>query len=415
MALLAFPAAAAAGSPSGGPAHAASKTATSILHTTVPAKGKYLVIVWVRSRGRHSRLVDVYLSGQPMRAVTANPWWGAAVYYVLNLSPTKLAVRTVNAPPAVQVRTTLTLRTSTAATAPTTTTTAPPPTSSTPSSSSSSPSSSSSTSTTTTTTTTPPPPPPPATDPWGPYTNLAWEDNFAQDYVSDGSRANQQPSSQYWNFDNWGGCGNNTLSTNTNSPANASLTSNGLAITALSSGGGRYTSAQVDTAGKISWGPGSTIEARIEMAAGQGLCPAFWMLSDNPPPNQGEIDVVEAPSFGATATEAWYTLHGPGPTSQQYESGELAAGSLANVWHNYTVTWGPASITWSMDGNVMATATQYSLVAGSSWATYASNGNYHLLIDLAVGGWPCYDNSVGPNCSPPASATMTVQWVKVFH
>jgi beta-glucanase (GH16 family) len=351
-----------------------------------------------------------------MRSVVANPWWGAAVYYTLSLSPTKLSVRTVNAPPGVAVRVTLSLRKGTASTTPaanSTTSSAPPA----PSSSSTTTGGTTATTTTTTTTTPPPPPPPPPgpADPYGPYTTTFWEDNFAQDYVSGGSQPNQFPSGSSWGLDNWGSCGSGTLSQSSYSSQNTSLTSNGLAITAVANGYGGYSSAQVDSAGRVSFLPGTTIEARIRMPSGQGLCPAFWMLSDNPPPNQGEIDVVEAPSFGPSATTGFFDLHGPGAVSQQYESAETAAGSLAGIWHNYAVTWGLYSISWSMDGNLLATANPNSLTAGSSWSTYSNDGAYHLIFDLAVGGWPCADQPVGPSCSPPASATMYVQWVKAFH
>jgi len=76
-------------------------------------------------------------------------------------------------------------------------------------------------------------------------------------------------------------------------------------------------------------------------------------------------------------------------------------------------TWSTSSITWSIDGTAYATANAAALVAGSSWSTYSGSA-YHLLLSLAVGGWPCHDASVGPSCSPPSSATMYVQWVKVF-
>jgi beta-glucanase (GH16 family) len=417
IALLGVPAAAAASSQ---PAHAAAKTATSILHTTVPAKGKYLLIVWVRSRTKHSRVVDVYLSGQRMQQVRANPWWGAAVYYTLSLSATKLAVRTVNAPPAVEVRATLSLRKTTSAPstshgltsggAPSGSTTAPATTTTTTTTTATPPS---------TTPTTPPSTPPsttPPADPYGPFSTVQWQDNFAQDYVSGGSAPNQLPSTSTWNLDNWGSCGPGTLSATTTSAQNAYLTSNGLAITAAEVGtSGHWNSAQIDSQGHVSFGPGSTIEARIMMPAGVDMCPAFWLLSDNPPPNQGEIDIVEAPAFTSQATAAIFTLHGPGATSQQFEANETAVGGLAGVWHNFAVTWTATSIVWTIDGTPYATATANSLVAGASWSTYGANGPYHLIFDLAVGGWPCADQPYGASCSPATSATMYVQWVKVFR
>jgi hypothetical protein len=367
-----------------------------VVRGSAQAKGKYELIVWVRSRSKHSRIVQVHLTGQRTRTVRADPWWGARLYYELKLKRTKLTIVTENAAPAVQVRAWLISKKKSPA--PTTTTTAPTSPPSAPASNS---------------TTTPPPPPPPpvAPDPYGPYTTLSWEDNFAQDFVNGNSLPNQQPNSSEWTPDTWGGCGGNTLSTDVTDSSGADLTPSGLALNADQTGPNSWNAAQVDSGGKVSFSPGTTIEARIDMPSGQGLCPAFWMLG-NDNSNQGEIDVVEAPSFGPTATDAFFTLHGPGDPSQKYSSYESSLGSLSGTWHNYAVTWTSSEIIWSIDGVVYATADASSLAVGSSWSPF--DGSFYLIFDLAVGGWPCTDQSVGPGCDPPATATMSVQWVKAF-
>jgi hypothetical protein len=429
FALLAYPAAAAAtAGASTQSAHSAAKTATSIIHTTVPAKGKYLLTVDVRSRGKHARVVEVYLPGQPMRTVTANPWWGAALYYRLTLSQTKLVVRTVNAPPAVAVRATLSLRKaakSTTSGSPTTNT-APPAKSTTPPTSGG----------TTTTTTTTPPPPPPSSSPCN-VGSPKFCDDFQSDFTSGGSAPYQLPAASKWTLDNWGGCGPPTASnpygtmsqSNTNvagessynldgvNPAtNASLTSNGLAITAVPiPGSHNYVSAQIDSAGHFS-GQYGTVEASIEMPPGQGLCPGFWMLGDGNIPGSsipGEIDIVEAPSFvGGMGTQYYFDLHGlpVNGTTQQYSTSTPV--NLVG-FHTFAITWTPTQIVWTIDGNPYAVANQNALVAGASWAQGFDYGNFHLIFDLAVGGWPCDPNPSGcPPVVSPAPATMYIQWVK---
>ena len=421
LALLLVPAAASAATGSG-QAHAAAKTATSILHTTVPAKGKYLLIVYVRSRSKHSRQVNVYIPGQRMRTVVANPWWGAAVYYRLNLSPTGLVVRTVNAPPAVQVRASLKLRNASSSSSSTTTSAngAPPgPT----------------TTTTTTVTTTPPVTTPPVTTPpvttpnpiVAPYTKQVFADNFQTEYGA----GQQLPSAGTWGFDNWGGCGgpsagnprgtvsqNNTGSLDgISSSQNAYLTPNGLAITAVSVGGGNYVSAQLDTSGRFSQQYGM-VEASIWMPAAQGLCPGFWMLGDSNiaggSSSPGEIDVVEAPSFGGgLGSPAYFDLHGF--SVQQVYNTSTSAVNLSSGFHTYAIVWTPTSISWLIDGTVYASATQASLVAGGSWANDFSYARFHLILDLAVGGWPCDTGTCGPTQAPAPSYTMYVQWVKWFQ
>jgi beta-glucanase (GH16 family) len=446
LGLLALPAAAAAASDVSAipQAHSATKTATSILHTTVPAKGKYLLIVWVRSRTKHSRLVDVYIAGHPMKSVVANPWWGAAVYYTLNLSPTKLAVRTVNAPPAVAVRATLSLRKASPSAS-----TVPTPDAVT-TGASTAPSTSSST-TPTTTTTAPPPPttttPPPTNSEFG--STPIFSDNFQQDFAQNQT----EPSSTTWNLDNWGSCGGGTLSQDNtgdggpgttnyyidgiNPDRNAYLTSNGLAITAIPDGGDSYASAQVDSQpnanGSSDQGFSSAygmVEASIQMPQAangepaQGLCPGFWMLGDTDIPAStipGEIDVIEAPTFGgAQGYPAYFDLHGTdvsspyGPTSQQYSESTTAAGNLAAGFHTYSIAWTPSTITWSVDGTPYYTASQTALVAGGSWIENFDTSKFHLIFTLAVGGWPCGSGLCAPESSPPQDYTMYVQWVKWF-
>jgi beta-glucanase (GH16 family) len=415
--LLALPAAAAASTAPPLQAHSASKTATSILHQAVPTQGSYLLIVYVRSRGKHSRLVDVYIPGQKMRSVVANPWWGAAVYYRLSLSTSKLLVRTVNAPPAVQVRAKLSLRKAATPTSPASTT----------------PASTTSPSTTTTTTTTTPVSTPPVTTPPpapSPYTNLVWSDNFQNDFAAAGSAPNQLPNATDWSLDDWGSCGDGTISqSNTNSPGtsntnldginpdqNAYLTSNGLAITAVRTSSGSYVSAQVDSVGKVSRQYGE-VEASIELPQAQGMCPAFWMLGDSNitgSSSPGEIDVVEAPTFGNSFSGDYFDLHGVN-TTQIYETSTPFTPALESGFHTYAIIWTPTSITWTIDGIAYASASQASLIAGASWSNALSYGTFHLIFDLAIAGWACDFGSCAPESSPASSYTMYIQWVKWFQ
>lgn len=390
-----------AGVAQGAPAHAATKTQTVVLRGSATARGTFDVVVGVRSRIWRAVRVKVYVTGKRPHTLWASASWGDQTRFRVTLTGKRVTVRAVSETSGVDVRARL-LRVgaapaapaaqSPAAVAPSTPAPASPTTPTVPAS-------------------TPPTPPP------GPYQTLDWQDNFAQDYVSDGSTPGNLPNSNTWSLDYAGGCGTNTLSTDvtTASPTASNyvdLTPSGLAINAIETSPGSWTSAQIDTAGNASFGPGSTIEARIYMPTGQGLCPAFWMVSDNTT-NPGEIDVVEAPTFVGEQSPlaAYFTLHGPGPVSQQWEQSESSV-NLAG-WHTYSVTWSADAIIWSVDGTPYATADAAALIPGASWSTY-SDSNYHIIFDLAVGGWPCADNSAGPDCAPPSSATMFVQWVRVW-
>ncbi|HEY6475835.1 MAG TPA: glycoside hydrolase family 16 protein [Polyangia bacterium] len=385
-----------------GAATPVTKMATAIIRTHLRSQGKYELIVYVRSRTKHDKYVKIFVSGQGSERVLAKPWWGAAAHFKFTFTGKELTIRTVNSPPAVQIRTTLIRKTTPTrkstptnppAAAPPVTTPAPAPT--------------------------PTPAPAVPADPFGPYTTVVWEDNFAQDFVAGGSVANQLPNPNTWSFDTWGGCGTNTLSVNRsgtdpNRAQNASLTANGLALTATSNGSGGWNAAQIDSIGNAHFGPGTSIEARIMLPLGQGLCPAFWMIGDNTS-NEGEIDVVEAPTFSGQLTPAtvWFDLHGPSNPSQEYEGSGNTGASLGGAWHDFEITWESNELIWSIDGTVYGLADAANLTAGN-WSTFAAPNTFHLLFDLAVGGWPCNGAAVGPGCSPPSSATMYVQWVKAF-
>ena len=382
----------AAGASANPAAHAAARTATLLIR---PASvGKYEVIVWVRSRNKHSRMVHVYLTGQPMQTIRAQPWWGARVYYTLKLTTTTLTVRTVNPAPAVQVRASLILKGATVK--PTTTT---------------------STTTTVTTTTTPPaapapapapPPPPPANPPYSTtFTNLVWDEEFT-------GAAGTAPDSQ-WTYDTGASCGDPGCSVDTSSTANAALDGNGdLAITALHSGSG-YTAAQLETVPSVTFHVGEELDARVKLPPGQGLWGGFWFYQSTTaggspcaPANCGELDVMEAPEFGPLPLQDFFDLHGPlnGSNQQQFSTGPWF-GDLSAGYHVYGVSWAPGLISWTVDGTIFAQATPGSLDPGSTWEF--DQGNYRMLLDLAVGGWPG-----PPTASTVFPATMLVDWVRVY-
>jgi beta-glucanase (GH16 family) len=244
------------------------------------------------------------------------------------------------------------------------------------------------------------------------YTKLVWSDEF-------GGRAGSAPSSSNWIHDVGAyGAGNNELETYTNSTSNASVDGQGhLAIVARRQtptgppGQVRsYSSARLETQGLFSASYG-LIEARMQIPAGAGLWPAFWMLGDNITtvgwPACGEIDVME--TIGKNPFTVYGTIHGPsGSTSYQVGSTDVSAGSLASGFHTYAVSWSPNSVTWLLDGTPYATVTPSNLAPGQTWVF---NQPFHLLLNLAVGG-----NWAGPpNASTRFPATLLVDWVRVYQ
>jgi hypothetical protein len=384
-------------------------TAESTVSAPVTTPGSYLAVVTLRARARRER-VTLYLTGAPRREVRASPWAATRVSYRLALTGGRVRARAVSDAPAVRLALALVRQQTVASGAPSSrapaATTPPASTSTLSAAAPPPPAPIVPPPVTTPPVTTPPPPPPIAPDP---YTNLKFDDEFS-------GPAGTPPSSQYWGSDVPGsGCGGGTLSTDTSSTANASVNGQGqLVISALPNGGG-YTSAQLDTAGHYSFEYGSA-QARILVPPGQGLCSAFWLLGDSTAsspcgwPGCGEIDALEAPSFGPVPVNAVFTLHGTiaGGQTQQFETSTNALGNLSAGWHTYGIIWRPGSITWTIDGVAYATATPSTLVPGSTWAY--DNRPFHLLLDLAVGGWPG-----SPTGGAEFPAHLLVDWVRVYQ
>jgi len=168
-----------------------------------------------------------------------------------------------------------------------------------------------------------------------------------------------------------------------------------------------YTSGWVETTNKMSLGYG-TITARIQVPAGQGLWPAFWLKGadeqTNPWPASGEIDVLELPS---TTTTIYSTLHGPiagtSNTQQAQVIGNLP--DLSTGYHNFWVTHLPDQITFGVDNVTLGTLTPASLAPGSTWVY---NRPMQVTLNLAVGGpW-----AGSPNNSTGFPAKMYVDSIR---
>ena len=239
----------------------------------------------------------------------------------------------------------------------------------------------------------------------GAYRRLVWSDEFS-------GPAGAPPDPANWVEDGDSGCGPGTLSTNTQTTANAALDGTGnLAITVRRGAGGSYTSAQLDSRGLVSMQYGE-IEARIELPVGSGMCSAFWMVGDStgvPCTEQcGEIDIME--NISRLPDTAFATLHGPisGVSNfQQWEQSVTAATPLTGSWHTYGLIWRPNRITWTVDGLPYATATPSQLPPSARWVF--DGHSFHILLDVAVGGWP---GAPRPDARFPAA--MRVDWVRVY-
>ena len=220
------------------------------------------------------------------------------------------------------------------------------------------------------------------------------------------------------------GWGNNELQYYV--PDNAMIVNGVLEITARRETVGNYgyTSARINTQDRFAFQYGR-IEASIKLPAGQGLWPAFWMLSqdsqylcDGEPcvwAATGEIDIGEAVNLDGTGgNEIFGTIHyGGEETSFQNTSSGVSYTPGVDVtedFHTYALEWDENEIRWYFNGQLYAMENSWSSTADNGGNGAPFNQPFHILLNVAVGG----DFPGSPNGTTPFPSTMEVDWVRVY-
>jgi beta-glucanase (GH16 family) len=167
-----------------------------------------------------------------------------------------------------------------------------------------------------------------------------------------------------------------------------------------------FISGRINTHGKFEFTYG-TASARLKMAAGAGLWPAFWALGQGKWPDSGEIDIMETVGDSSWVSHA---LHGPGyfgNTPLAYRS-FFPKGIDVTQWHTYTVNWAPDKLVFSVDGKVTYTVTKDMVEKYGRWAF--DNPKY-IILNYALGGG--YPQGVNKITTPyPGISQSTVDKIK---
>ncbi len=241
-----------------------------------------------------------------------------------------------------------------------------------------------------------------------PNCTLAWFDEFDGTSVDTNKWEFMLGDGSAYGIPGWG---NNELQyyrTNNATVANGELT-----ITAKkeSFGGKAYTSSRLRTLNKGDWTYGR-FEMRAKLPSGQGLWPAFWMLSSVPDYGgwaaSGEVDIME--SKGQNPEKIYNTLHygGPFPANTFSGSGTFLPAGTAGSFHEYAIEWQRGEIRWYVDDQLVSTQNSWYSTAGPFPAPF--DVNFHLLLNFAVGG-----NFVGnPSDSTVFPATYVIDYVRVY-
>jgi uncharacterized surface protein with fasciclin (FAS1) repeats/beta-glucanase (GH16 family) len=224
------------------------------------------------------------------------------------------------------------------------------------------------------------------------------------------------------NTENWGfqlgdgteagipGWGNQELQIYTSDEANASIgldeDNSVLMITAREDGEGGYTSARLNSSGKVSIRYGKIV-GRMKLPETQGLWPAFWTLGDATEviwPGIGEIDIMEL--TGDTPNKTFHTVH--------YVNGEQRYNFIGQDFFNdekfsdgyneFMIDWTPENITWYVNGEQA-----FQLPITEDMQEFKRS--HHLLLNVAVGG-----NLPGnPDGTSVFPQTMYVDYVRVYE
>jgi beta-glucanase (GH16 family) len=253
---------------------------------------------------------------------------------------------------------------------------------------------------------------PPVLPPGSGFT-LVWSEEFS-------SANGSAPDPSKWAYDLGGsGWGNQELESYTSRPQNVQIQNGNLVITALrenytgADGIARgYTSARLKTQNLFTQAYGR-FEARIKIAKGQGIWPAFWMLGNditqNGWPRCGEIDIME--NIGREPGIIHGSLHGPSSTaltSDLTTTFSLPAGqNYSDDFHLFAIEWEPGAVRFYVDSNNYATFTQAQWPAGGQWV-FAHP--FFVILNLAVGGvWPG-----SPDDTTQFPQQMLVDYVRVY-
>lgn len=230
-----------------------------------------------------------------------------------------------------------------------------------------------------------------------------------------------------WRYDLADGCpgtcgwGNNEKEYYTNSPENIALNGQGqlrivgrVAPAGLSCyyGACRYTSAKVTTRGKMEASPPGRVEARIKLALGQGLWPAFWMLGRNIGtvgwPTSGEFDIME--NKGSDSLRTSSAVHGPGYSGNTpfVHLQPLAHGTIASEFHTFAMEWDSLHIRYFVDDSVHYVVSRSDVQQYGNWVFDQPS---FVILNLAIGGH--FDGD--PQSDAIFPATMLVDYVRVYR
>ncbi|MBN2355969.1 glycoside hydrolase family 16 protein [candidate division KSB1 bacterium] len=174
-----------------------------------------------------------------------------------------------------------------------------------------------------------------------------------------------------------------------------------------------YTSARLVTREKGDWTYGK-FEIRAKLPYGRGTWPALWMLptqwtyGDGGWPDNGEIDIMEHVGHNPGVVHASIHCHAYNHKMGTQKSATINIPDTASAFHVYSLVWSSEKIEIYLDDQLYFTF----LNEETGWQVWPFDKNFHLLLNIAVGGtWggaQGIDNSIFPQ-------QLVVDYVRVYQ
>ena len=193
--------------------------------------------------------------------------------------------------------------------------------------------------------------------------------------------------------------------------------------------GANYTSGRVHSQGNGDFLYGR-FEIRAKLPQGKGVWPAIWMLPSDPFmyattceegedwqgsdtcdawPNSGEIDIMENVGYdvnrihGSVHNQAYYWK------TWEQRKGQIIVDNEAAPFRDYVLEWSPDDIRIFVDGHLYFTY----LNEENGWQSWPYDKKFHLILNIAVGGW--WGRSGGGIDNDIFPQRMEVDYVRVYE
>lgn len=140
--------------------------------------------------------------------------------------------------------------------------------------------------------------------------------------------------------------------------------------------GRNFTSGAIHTKNTMNFLYGK-VEMRAKLPIGQGIFPAFWMMTNKEDTWLPEIDILEM--IGNRPDEIWMVLHGLDENNKKNTVSDYYIGeNYTSEFHTFGVEWTPTNITWRIDGKIRFETNEY-----------IPKEKMFLYMNIAIGGdWP---------------------------